>query len=128
MTTTVETIDYAQTLSAALERLVRDLEASVEDGDWAVAEISRIDSFVRADLIPWAYGIATKVDQRSRTDIHRLLRDLLELDAELLGTVGSASAAIARQLTEVTDHLLASARTPLRNRRFSVPQQRDKAT
>lgn len=128
MTTTVESIDYAQTLSAALERLVRDLESSVEDGGWAVAEISRIDSFVRADLIPWSYGIATKVDQRSRTDIHRLLRDLLELDAELLGTVGATSATVARQLTGITDHLLACARTPLLNRRFSVPQQRDKAT
>lgn len=128
MNATTTPPDYGTVLTTTLSRLVHQLEEAVDDGTWAVSEAAALHGWVRAELVPWASSVASTLDPRTRRELQPLFAELAALDAQLLGTAGSAAAAMARQLEVVADRLVATTHPRARIVSSAVPRQRDNAS
>lgn len=105
MTTLMQTSPADDQIAAA-QRLVEDVELAVAQGAWGSSEASRLHSWLRADMMPWA--LAQMRRHRDPGRIGSLLRDLLAHDAQLVTAVGEDLVRVAEQL-EVRAIRLASA-------------------
>ena len=72
--------------------------------------------------------LPSTLDPRTRRELQPLFAELAALDAQLLGTAGSAAAAMARQLEVVADRLVAATHPGARIVSSAVPRQRDNAS
>lgn len=90
---------FRQSLQLALDRLVADLLAATEDGDWGVTEAGHLATWVHAELLPWSLAAAETLDDAAARAALRSDQGVLTgLNSLLRGSHGDEAAKWARQI------------------------------